>query len=110
MFYTYPVLLVVRRQEVPWTRALPDVTDVDAAAIYCQHASRRVALEMPTYVVDHHTRRGRKLKRSVHDFVRECAQVSAEDTVLAVPAYQAIYNEMLAVNRPKKRKKSSSSK
>eukprot|EP01065_Artemidia_motanka_P049290 TRINITY_DN8126_c0_g1_i1.p1 TRINITY_DN8126_c0_g1~~TRINITY_DN8126_c0_g1_i1.p1 ORF type:complete len:816 (+),score=196.89 TRINITY_DN8126_c0_g1_i1:56-2449(+) len=96
LFAYHAVANVVFREVIDW--AAPEVPSApaDAAAAIERHA-RGPPIELDSFVLDMHTREGRKRGMGVRDFFTDGSVVFNEDNRLRVPMWREMYGLMKLV-------------
>jgi hypothetical protein len=92
IYLYHAVLLLVRRKEIDWNSTAPQAeTPMDDVRKRYEDHLRGGKMEIDDYVLDHHTKGGRKDSDSSIKFALEGAYVKNENTHFLNPEYRDIY-------------------
>lgn len=105
MCFAYPMVLVVKRDELDWDEVIDDC-NVNYEDLYAINKSGNV-IEIDDYVVDWHTKDGKRKGKTLLDFAEEGSKVENEDAKLLNENYKNIYIDMKKweMGQPYKKKK-----
>lgn len=95
IYLIHAVLLIVRRMEIDWYSSPPviDTPSVEIDKLYDEHICNG-KIEMDDFVMDMHTRGGRRAANRLEKFALEGAYVKNEDVKFLNPDYREIYVEL----------------
>ena len=92
IYLYHAVLLIVRRNEIDWPSRPPQIetTMDDVDNIYSDHC-KNGKMEIDDYVLDLHTKKGKKIGNCLENFALEGAYVKNENDNFLHPEYREIY-------------------
>ena len=95
IYLLHAFLLIVRRNEIDWESVPPGVdTPIDdIEKLYNDHV-RNVKLKIDRFVMDMHTRGGKRIANRLENFALEGAYVKNENVKFLNPDYRGVYVEL----------------